>query len=391
MIDAAADRADSLLAETASHFAESTWPELEQRTAVAGHEFPVAVWRRFAELGWCGLAVPAELGGADGSLGQLGLVLSCCAAAGRMSPLLSACGVVPSLLAVEHGPASASWLPRITGGTAKIGVALQEPHQRDIGAADVRTSVVASRSSIQLSGAKTMVAWGSSLDAVLCLARLPGGNRGFLIVPLDRQGVSVERLAARGTEPVFVVGFHDVELPLDSLLAVSEPVEATFTRLVDVGAALTCAELLGLAMGILAMTVRYVSERSQFGQAIGRFQVVQHHCADMYMKLEQVRVLTESALHAVSRGGPATTAASLAKVKASEAVLEIARLGHQLHGGVGYYDDYPLGRLHRNAISASLSYGSARWHRARLAKRLSVMGRELRLNSHHAAAVETCE
>jgi alkylation response protein AidB-like acyl-CoA dehydrogenase len=90
----------------------------------------------------------------------------------------------------------------------------------------------------------------------------------------------------------------------------------------------------------------------------------------MYVELEKVRTLNDHALTALQRGEPATWEISLAKVKASEAVPAILRRAHQLHGGVGYYTDYPLERLYRRTMAAQTASGSAAWHRRRLARLL---------------------
>jgi alkylation response protein AidB-like acyl-CoA dehydrogenase len=158
--------------------------------------------------------------------------------------------------------------------------------------------------------------------------------------------------------------------------------------MLDVAAALKCAELLGIGGRALDLTREVAGMRIQFGQPIGAFQAVQHHIADMYRVTEQTRVLTAQAVALLDNGQRAGREVSLAKIKASEGTIELLNLAQQIHGGVGYYTDYPLETYFRRTMAAQGAYGSARWHRRRLGGLLAADTDGFRRVGAHALAVD---
>jgi alkylation response protein AidB-like acyl-CoA dehydrogenase len=221
----------------------------------------------------------------------------------------------------------------------------------------------------RISGTKLFVPYAGTAEALVCVARTDGAPLALslLMVPSGTPGLELTRLRTSNGDPLFGVTFRDVEIPRSGLLGEPDRGWEHVSRMLERAAALKCAELVGIGQRALDMTVAYVSQRVQFGQPIGKFQAVQHHCADMYKVLEQARVLTAQAISRLDKRIPASREVSLAKVKASEGIPWLLRMAHQLHGGVGYYTEYFLETLYRRSIAAQAAYGSASWHRGRLA------------------------
>jgi alkylation response protein AidB-like acyl-CoA dehydrogenase len=137
--------------------------------------------------------------------------------------------------------------------------------------------------------------------------------------------------------------------------------------LFDLGALAAAAELVGLGAHMLEMTVAYVKGRQQHGVAIGSFQAVKHHLADVLMALEFARPPLAYAAYATARNLPdARRAVSMAKAMAGEAATFAARQCLQCHGAMGYTDEYDLQLWMKRAWALAATYGGAAWHRHRV-------------------------
>ena len=119
-----------------------------------------------------------------------------------------------------------------------------------------------------------------------------------------------------------------------------------------------CADLIGGGDAVLDMTVRYVSEREQFGAKLGTFQAVQQMIAVMAIELEGARHVTRQALWRLAAGQPAGREVAIAKAWTGRAYREITLMAHQLHGGAGYVVEHPLHRHALRAKQAELLFGS---------------------------------
>ncbi|MCA9565875.1 MAG: hypothetical protein KC561_20400, partial [Myxococcales bacterium] len=137
----------------------------------------------------------------------------------------------------------------------------------------------------------------------------------------------------------------------------------------DRGALGTAAELLGLAQWMLDTTVEYAKVRTQFGRAIGSFQAVKHHLADALLKLEFAKPMVYRAAYALAGNeSDASLHISGAKAYASEAASFVARKALQVHGAIGYSDEYDLHMWMKRTWALAASWGDAAWHRERVAE-----------------------
>jgi alkylation response protein AidB-like acyl-CoA dehydrogenase len=130
-----------------------------------------------------------------------------------------------------------------------------------------------------------------------------------------------------------------------------------------------CAEMLGAADVVLAMTVQYAQDRVQFGRPIGGFQAVKHRCADMLVDVEGMRSAAYYAAWAVGARDPeATVAASAAKVWCSDAARRVMASGLQVHGGIGFTWEHDLHLFLKRSQLDQVTFGDAAHHRDRIAR-----------------------
>ncbi|HEY0417878.1 MAG TPA: acyl-CoA dehydrogenase family protein [Acetobacteraceae bacterium] len=304
--------------------------------------FDVAVWREMCGLGWPGLTVPEEEGGSG--LGMVEFVaLAEEIGAGLVPEPLIPCAMAARLL---RGEALAALLD---GGAVVIPAWQERANTLDF-AGD--TTVAAGR----VNGRKMFVPMASGATAFLV-----SGRDGLALVARDAPGVSVRIERTQDGGNFGTVSFED---------APGEPVEGDMAAALDQAALGTAGYLLGVMDRAFAMTLDYMKTRQQFGRPIGSFQALQHRAADLKIQIALTRASVESAAATVDGAGSAAlrqAAVSRAKARAAEASMLVTRQCIQLHGGIGYTDEYDVGLFLRKAMVLSNLYGGAALHRARYA------------------------
>jgi alkylation response protein AidB-like acyl-CoA dehydrogenase len=149
---------------------------------------------------------------------------------------------------------------------------------------------------------------------------------------------------------------------------IADDIGAVLAQALEDAALVTGATLLGGMERTFALTVEYLKTRQQFGRIIGTFQALQHRAADLKMQIALTRASLEAAAASLDEGlsGDAARAVvSRAKARAAEAAMRVTRECIQLHGGIGYTDQYDAGLFLRKAMVLSNQFGSARLHRRR--------------------------
>ena len=304
--------------------------------------FDRAVWQQMAEMGWTGLRVPEAADGAG-----LGLVEACALMTelgGALLPEpLGPCMAIAPLLPADV-------LARVGDGSAVVLPAWQERADT----LDPGTETVAEAG--RVSGFKLFVPMGAGADLFLVAAQ-----GGLVLVEAGAPGVS---LGTAHTQD----GGHYATLRLDG--APCRTVGGDLVDALDDAALLVAASLLGVMERAFALTLDYLRTRKQFGRAIGSFQALQHRAADLQVQVALTRASVEgaaAALDAGLAGSRRQAAVSRAKARAAEAAMRVTREAIQLHGGIGYTDEYDVGLYLRRAMVLAPQFGSARSHRARFA------------------------
>ncbi|WP_235497374.1 acyl-CoA dehydrogenase family protein, partial [Aeromicrobium sp. Leaf272] len=216
-----------------------------------------------------------------------------------------------------------------------------------------------------IDGSKIFITNGTWADVALVFARTsddgPRGVSAFL-VPTDTPGFEATevkgKLGLRG-QATAALSFDGVRVPADALLGEEGKGFKIAMQTLDKGRVTIAASCVGIVQGCLEETVKYTGEREQFGRPIASFQLVQEMIADMSVDADAARLLTWRAADLMQRGEPFGTAASKAKLFASEAAVRASNLAVQAFGGYGFIDEYPVQKYLRDARVMTLYEGTS--------------------------------
>ncbi|MEV7656537.1 acyl-CoA dehydrogenase family protein [Streptomyces anulatus] len=327
-----------------------------------------SIVRKLGDLGFLGLTVPEEYGGSGGDHLSYCLVTE---ELGRGDS--SVRGIVSvSLGLVAKTVASwgseeqkRQWLPRLTSGEAIGCFGLTEPGTGS-DAGNLATRAVRDGGDYVVNGTKMFITNGTWADVVLLFARTNDapGHRGVsaFLVPADTPGLTRRtvhgKLGLRGQATAELV-LQDVRIPAGALLGPEGKGFSIAMSALAKGRMSVAAGCVGIAQAALDAAVRYAGEREQFGKAIARHQLVQELLSDIAVDVDAARLLTWRVADLIDRGQEFATAASKAKLYASEAAVRCANNALQVFGGYGYIDEYPVGKLLRDARVMTLYEGTS--------------------------------
>lgn len=324
--------------------------------------------RELGELGYMTMMIPEEYGGAG--LDALSYVLvieefsKVCASTGvcvSVNNSLFAEGVYKFGTEEQRR----KYLPPLGDGRAQACLALSEPEAgTDVGS--TRTTAVKDGTDYVVNGKKNFVTNGGFADHILLLVSTDpeAGHRGLsmLIVDKDTPGFSVGRhelkLGIRGSDTTELV-FDNCRIPQSNRLDEEGKGLRIALTILDGGRIGIAAQALGIAQAAYEEAVQYAKERKQFGRPIAEFQAVAFKLADMATELEAARLLTYKAAWLKDQGQDYVTAASMAKLYASEAANRITTEAIQIHGGYGYIRDFNVERYFRDARITTIYEGTS--------------------------------
>ncbi|WP_028644839.1 acyl-CoA dehydrogenase family protein [Nocardioides sp. URHA0020] len=322
---------------------------------------------KMAEIGFFGLTIPEEYGGLGGDyltyvLGMEELGRADSALRGIVSVSSGLFG--KSVLGFGTEEQKQEWLPRISSGTALGCFGLTEP---DTGsdAGNLTSRARKDGGDYVLNGQKLFITNGTWADVALVFARTsddgPRGVSAFL-VPTDTPGFEAReikgKLGLRGqaTAELFL---SDVRLPASALLGEEGKGFKIAMTTLDKGRVAVGAGCVGIVQGCLESSVEYATTRTQFGKPLAGFQLVQALISDMSVDADAARLLVWRCADLIDRGEPFGTAASKAKLFASEAAVRAANNAIQVYGGAGYVDEYPAEKYLRDARVMTLYEGTS--------------------------------
>lgn len=330
--------------------------------------FPAEAIEALKQAGYLGLTIPEEHGGSGAD--PFSYVL-------MVEELGYGDANVRSVLSVQLGLVAGPiarfgtdeqkrrWLPKLASGEVLGCFGLTEP-DRGSDPANLRATAVRDGDTWRINGSKVFITNGTIAGLALLMARSgePGG-RGVsaFLVPTDTPGFSAKpihgKLGLRSSDTAELT-FDDMVVPADALLG---GVEGTGIKValsaLDDGRISMAAACTGLARAALDAMVTYAQRREQFGKPIAAHQLVQQLIADTAVEADAARLLAWAAVDLKVRGEPYGLAASKAKLFASEVALRAANACVQVHGGYGYLDEYPAGKLLRDARVTTLYEGTS--------------------------------
>ena len=360
------------------------WPEVLARTET-DEPYDTALWHVLAaDVGCAGLIIPESHGGAGASYGEAAVVAEEVGRSVAPVPYLGsavvataallyagdglseglaltedlAAGTVTAALAVPFAAGPAAARPTAGSSTNVLlggllgGVRVAAPQAGD------------PAGQARLRGAVAGVADALPADVLLVLA--DGVPAGLYAVDRAAPGLTVAPVVSLdATRQLADVTLDDV--PARCIASGESAVTAVHVAL-TAGAAMLAAEQLGLAQRCLDMTVAYLKERHQFARPVGSFQALKHRLADLWVAITQARSAARYAAACLASGDPdAAVAVALAKASCGEVAVHAAQECVQLHGGIGFTWEHPAHLYLKRAMSSSIGFGTADWHRAALA------------------------
>src|SRR5215211_5054725 len=341
--------------------------------------FPRDLWPQMGALGLHGITVEEEYGGTG--MGYL----AHCVAMEEVSRASASVGLsygAHSNLCVNQIRRNGTeeqkrrYLPKLISGEHLGALAMSEPGAgSDVVAMKLRADRKGDR--YVLNGTKLWITNAHYAETLVVYAKTepeagPRGITAFLVekgFPGYRPAQKLDKLGMRGS-PTSELVFEDCEVPAENVLGrVNQGVRVLMSGL-DYERAVLAAGPLGIMQAALDVCMPYVHERKQFGQPIGEFQLVQAKMADMYTALNACRAYVYAVARACDRGQATRKDAAGAILYAAEAATRIALDAIQILGGNGYINDYPTGRLLRDAKLYEIGAGTSEIRRM-------LIGREL--------------
>ena len=343
------------------------------------NEFPHRLWRMFGEQGLLGLTVPARWGGSD--LGYLAHIIAM-EEISRASASVGLSYGAHSNLCVNQIRLNGTdaqrdrWLPRLVSGEHIGALAMSEPGAgSDV--MSMQTRAERRGDAFVLNGRKMWITNGPDADVLVIYARtrpepgsrsvtafiVEGGTPGFSRSP------KLDKLGMRGSNTCELV-FEDCVVPAENVLGEVDRGARVLMSGLDYERAVLAAGPLGIMAAALDLALPYVHERKQFGAPIGSFQLMQAKIADMYTELAAARSLVYAVGRACDAGRCRRHDAAAAILFAAEKATKVALEALQCLGGNGYINDYPAGRLVRDAKLYEIGAGTQEIRRM-------LIGREL--------------
>jgi alkylation response protein AidB-like acyl-CoA dehydrogenase len=366
-----------MLRQSARNLLEKECPSTVVRALMEGEPgYDRTLWKKMAELGWTGLVIPEEYGGAALSYVDLVLVLEEMGRVLLPSPFIWTVMVAEALKRAGSAAQKQKLLPQIAAGDLIATLAWLEPSA----SWDVSSITLAARSSGSdwiIDGSKLFVNDGHIAGCFLVVARTSGaGEEGVTLFVIDgqRAGISVTPLTTMDqTRKLAEVKFTDVKATAADVVGEVGKGWRTLAEVLDRGKVMLAAEMMGGAQRVLDMTVDYAKIRVQFGRPIGSFQAVQHKCANMMIDVEGAKSAVYYASWAVSNDVPESpVAAAVAKAAASDAFRRVSAEGIQLHGGIGFTWDADLHLYFKRAKSSEFTFGDATYNREQVARGINL-------------------
>ncbi len=325
------------------------------------------MWNKLVELGWLGLVIPEKQGGLELNFLELALILEEMGRVNFPGPYFSTV-VLGGMTILEAGNAQQKdeYLPLIAEGKAIFSMALTEP-TASWAPSGIEATAKQKDDQYILSGTKLFVSNGDTADYFIVAARTsdykdPQKGITLFIVPSNSKGISETSLKTVASDHQSELVFENVILPTSTILGEKDAGWPIIQKILEYAAVGKCAEMIGGAEKVLDMTIDYVKQRKQFGNPIGSFQAIQHHCANMATDVETSKYITYQAAWKIGTGSEASVEASTAKAWVNEAYKRVCALAHQCHGAIGFTKEHDLQLYTRRAKAAELAFGNADFH-----------------------------
>ena len=371
----------NMIKDTISNFAKKELTKELVQEHDEEKKYPHELYQKIAELGFLGLPFPEKYSGFGGTVLDMVILLEelskgMIVLAGSYVHTVVFGGM--SLMEYGSEEQKMEYLPKIISGEKLFCLAITEPNAgSDI--SSITTTAVLDGDNYVINGAKTFITGAHVADYMVFGARtnkdvpqykgitmfiVPTSLPGIEIRPLDKLG-----MRAIGTNEVFL---EDVRVPKENVMGGVDQGWKNLMRTFNNERCACAAVCVGASQAAIDTVVQYVNERVQFGQPIGKFQVVQHDLVDMQMEVDNARLQSYRAAWLSHKGKSCSSETSMAKAYSAEVYRRVANQGMQLMGGYGYMMEYELQRHYRDCKFWEIAGGTSHIQRNIIAKEMGL-------------------
>jgi pimeloyl-CoA dehydrogenase small subunit len=364
-----------LLKDSVDRFVREHY-EFETRRQLAGSSegYSEDNWKQMAELGWLGVAFPEEYGGIGGGATEIMVIMEGFGRGLVLEPYFATVVLGGNL--ILHGGSESQkeeLLPKLAEGGLKLAFAFAERQAR-FDLFDIETKAEKSGDGFTINGAKGVVFGAAAADKIIVAARTSGNPRdtdGITLFLVDSNAAGITRRdyttndALRASE----IAFDGVQVGADAVLGTVGGGYATIEHVAEFAVAALCAEAVGCMDVLKEETNEYIKTRKQFGQPIGKFQVLQHRMVDILINCEEARSMAYVATAMMDSDDAEERARSVAAAKAQigKSARFVGQNSVQMHGGMGMTDELKIGHYFKRLTMIDLTFGDRDHHTKRFA------------------------
>ncbi len=360
----------SLLQDSVQRFIQNSYTfDARQKLLKTDDGFSRENWSAFAELGWLALPFTEESGGFGGTAVETMILMEEFGKGLVVEPYVST--VIMAGSVIEAGGSAAhkeGALAEMMAGTKMASLAYVEPQAR-FNLADVTTTAAADGDSYTINGFKGVVLGGPSADLLVVPARTSGEQKDesgitLFLVDASASGISKRDYPTIDGLQASEITFENVSVGADAVLGEVGNGLALLEIGINNGILAVGAEAVGAMEVLYKTTVEYCKTREQFGQPIGKFQVLQHRMVDMFMEHEQAKSLLYMAALRMSEDDEveAKKAISALKVQIGKGGRFVGQNAIQLHGGMGMTDELNVGHYFKRITAIETLFGNVDHH-----------------------------
>jgi alkylation response protein AidB-like acyl-CoA dehydrogenase len=358
---------ERMIQQTAREFANAEIAPVAAENDAKGR-FPRDIIKKLSELGFMGMLVPEEYGGAG--LSNFCLVLALeeinrvCASTGVTMSVQNSLVCSP-IIKYGSDETKKTYLPKLAKGEWLGAYALSES-EAGTDAGSIQARGVRDGDHYVFNGTKSWITTGADADVFVVMVKTDPAQRakGISTFVVDRgtKGFSIgkkeDKLGLRASSTTELI-FEDCRVPAKNILGAEGEGFKIALATLDGGRIGIGTQAVGIARACLEASVAYANERVQFGKKIGEFQAIQWKIADMATQIDAARLMVYRASRLRDKNVPHTKEAAMAKLFASEVANRVAREAVQIHGGAGYLKDFPVERYYRDARITEIYEGTS--------------------------------
>ena len=367
------------LQDTLARFIEKDY-DFDKRKAIIKDPkgYSAEKWKQLADLGLLALPFPEAHGGLDGTPVDTMLVMQLLGRGLVVEPYLSTVVLCGGLIRDAGSDAQkAAILPAIAEGKLTLALAHYERGGRyELSA--VTSTARPEGGGYVLNGAKGVVLTGETADKLIVSARTSGkagDAEGISLFLIDRKapGVTARGYRTQDGSRAAEIELANVAAAKDALIGPEGKGLPIIEKALDIANAALCAETVGIMIAVNDTTLEYLKTRKQFGQAIGKFQALQHRMADMVVWAEQAKSMMMLAAMKASDTDAAERSRAIAGARAyvGQAARFVGQNAVQLHGGMGVTEEMKVAHYFKRLTMIAAQFGDGDWHMARFSDTLA--------------------